>query len=107
MLPRQLGRFGGKAPERCNSKSTSAMVGALVFAAAPTAFANQSQTCDMGRSITLTGANSLWPPNHKYHPYTVSALGNPMDTHADVMTTVGSDEPDVGVGAGGPQHDQD
>jgi hypothetical protein len=69
--------------------------------------ADQAQDCGNGRSITLTGSNSLWPPNHKYHDYTVTATGNALDQHTDLATAITSNEPDVGVGAGGPQHDQD
>jgi len=86
----------------------AALVGVMVFAAAPTsALADQTHDCGNGRSITLTGSNTLWPPNHKYHDYTVTAIGTAMDVHTDLMTAITSDEPDVGIGSGGPTHDQD
>src|SRR3954465_14751267 len=85
----------------------AALVAALALVAPSAALANQSHDCGMGRSITLTGSNSLWPPNHKYHDYTVTAIGTAMDMHTDLMTGITSDEPDVGVGSGGPKHDND
>jgi hypothetical protein len=86
----------------------AALVGALAFALpTATALADQSHDCGMGRSITLTGANTLWPPNHKYHDYTVTAIGNAMDFHTDLMTAITSNEPDIGIGSGGPQHAND
>src|SRR3954451_22965303 len=72
-----------------------------------TAMADQSFDCGSGRSITLTGANTLWPPNHKYHDYTVTAQGTALDFQTDLMTAITSNEPDVGIGAGGPQHAND
>src|SRR3954469_22571697 len=85
----------------------AALVAALAVVAPSAALANQSHYCGMGRSITLTGANSLWPPNHKYHPYTVTAIGTALDFQTDLMTAITSNEPDVGIGAGGPQHAND
>src|SRR3954451_3091144 len=85
----------------------AALVGALVFAMAPTAFADQTFDCGMGRTLSLTGANSLWPPNHKYHDYTARAVVNPMDMAADLVTAIPSDEPVVGPGSGGPNHAND
>src|SRR4051794_4206872 len=83
------------------------LVAVAVLAVPGAAFANQSHDCGNGRSITLTGSNSLWPPNHKYHPYTVTAIGNSTDLSTDMSTMITSNEPDVGIGAGGPQHAQD
>jgi len=80
-------------------------VGALAVPSA--ALADQSKDCGSGRSISLTGANTLWPPNHKYHDYTVTATGTAMDFQTDLMTAVTSNEPDVGIGSGGPQHAND
>src|SRR3954468_21009436 len=85
----------------------AALVAALALAAPSAALADQSHDCGMGRSITLTGSNTLWPPNHKYHDYTVTAIGTAMDAQTDLMTAIPSDEPDVGIGSGGPTHDQD
>ena len=82
-----------------------AATAALVVPA--TAMADQSFDCGNGRSISLTGANTLWPPNHKYHDYTVTATGNSLDTDANLMSMVTSNEPDVGLGSGGPQHAND
>jgi hypothetical protein len=82
-----------------------AAVAALALPSA--AMADQSHDCGMGRSITLTGANTLWPPNHKYHDYTVTAIGSALDFHTDLMTAITSNEPDIGIGSGGPQHAND
>jgi hypothetical protein len=86
---------------------SAAVIGVLFALAPAAALADQSHDCGMGRSITLTGSNTLWPPNHKYHDYTVTAIGTAMDMHTDLMTGIVSDEPDVGVGAGGPKHNND
>jgi len=72
-----------------------------------TALADQSHDCGSGRTISLTGANTLWPPNHKYHDYTVTATGTALDMRTDLMTAITSNEPDVGIGSGGPTHAQD
>jgi len=63
----------------------------------------QSYDCGMGRSVTLTGSQYLWPPNHKFRPYTVTATGNALDTGAALTSTVTNDELDL-TGDGGPQH---
>ena len=85
----------------------AALVAVLALAVAPSAFADQDFTCSNGRSVGLDGSNSLWPPNHKYHDYTAWGQGTAMDMNARVMTAITSDEPDVGLGSGGPKHAED
>jgi len=64
---------------------------ALVPAAAYADSPNSTQThdCGMGNSITFTGSPTLWPPNHKYRSYTITATSsNPMDmVSLDSMVT--------------------
>jgi hypothetical protein len=63
----------------------------------------QSHDCGNDRSISLTGSQTLWPPNHKFRPYTVTATGNALDSGATVESTVTHDE--IGLtGDGGPRH---
>src|SRR4051794_16748092 len=83
------------------------LVAVTALALPASAFADQSFDCGSGRSLTLTGSNTLWPPNHKYHNYTVTAIGNSLDQNVDLSSTVTSNEPDVGIGSGGPNHAND
>lgn len=88
-------------------KTLTGLVAVAALAVPASALADQSFDCGSGRSLTLQGANTLWPPNHKYHDYTVSAIGNALDQNVDLSSTVTSNEPDVGLGSGGPQHAMD
>ena len=62
---------------------------------------------DDGDQIVFKGFSSLWPPNHKYRTITIEANGANSLEGVRLDTAVASNEPDVGLGAGGPVHDQD
>jgi hypothetical protein len=54
--------------------------GVLSLALAPAALADspsstQTHDCMFG-TITFTGAQALWPPNHKFRPYNVTAVSD-------------------------------
>jgi len=65
----------------------------------------QTHQCGDGmHSLSLTGSQTLWPPNHKFRYYTVSANSNAVDTDVSLMSTVTANELTAGPGAGGPNH---
>lgn len=55
--------------------------------------AKKSQTADCdGGTITFTGASTLWPPNHKFRDYSITATPDfPMDM-VSLTSTVSNDE---------------
>jgi len=62
-------------------------------------------------TIAFSGPTVLWPPNHKYRTVTITAtdvdgLVDPGDG-VTLNTTATSDQPDVGLGSGGPKHAND
>jgi hypothetical protein len=79
----------------------AAMVGMLALAIAPSAFADSARNTDtrdcsdqtmMNDTIALTGSQFLWPPNHKYRSYTITATAaNPMES-VSFTSTVTNDE---------------
>jgi hypothetical protein len=80
-----------------------AVVGTAVASADSGNPNGDTRDCGNGNSIKLTGPTSLWPPNHKYRTETITATGGRPLT-VTLNTTVTSNEPDVGLGSGGPQH---
>src|SRR4051812_22019043 len=57
---------------------------------------------DDGDTVTYYGPEKLWPPNHKFQPIHITALGDPddqvtLDTMTHILDAVGGD--------GGPNHD--
>jgi len=62
---------------------------------------SQTTTCN-GDTLTLYGAKKLWPPNHKYRTYTVTA----HESHPTgilgytLKTTATSNQPDDALGDG-------
>ena len=96
-----------------------AALGASAFAA-PTIAANdtlknkfQSGTQQIacgedGDLITYNGPTSLWPPNHKMQPVSITATeGDDLDNLDEVSVTVLPDFADATGGDGGAQHDPD
>lgn len=56
--------------------------------------------CGQDNTITFEGAKTLWPPNHKYQSFTITAeAGNPMDM-VSLSTTVSHDQ--EGLNGSGP-----
>ncbi len=62
-------------------------------ALADSARKTDTRTCDQfGDTIALTGSQTLWPPNHKFRSYTITATSsNPMD-EVTVSSLVTNDE---------------
>ena len=62
-------------------------------------------------TIAFSGPTLLWPPNHRYRTVTITAtdVDSPISTGNSVhlSTTATSDQPDVGLGSGGPKHAND
>ena len=60
---------------------------------------------ETGPTITPATAQSMWPPNHNYHTFTLSQLLSSVTDDCDnapsvVITSVDSDEPEDAVGDG-------
>lgn len=51
-------------------------------------------------TIVFHGANTLWPPNHKYRTVEISAVGDSATEGTKLRTTVTSDQPDNDIGDG-------
>jgi hypothetical protein len=65
----------------------------------------QSRACEGGDVVNWLGADTLWPPNHKFQASTVQALG---DTTAEGVTlAIRPVVTDTTGGDGGAQHDPD
>ena len=89
-------------------KTLLGLAAVAALAVPASAFADQAQSCDaFGHSITLTGSNTLWPPNHKYHSYTVTALGTEVPEHVMLDSMVTSSQPDLAPGSGHTINDAD
>lgn len=80
------------------------------FAAAPTAFANGGQTTVGCSDGTITySPTTLWPPNHKLQPITISFTQPNDDSSGPVAITVdaiSSNEEPPGNGCGKPNPPQ-
>ena len=70
-----------------------------------TSSGTQAADCGNNRSVSLTGPEVLWPPNHKFVDESSTATGNSSDT--SVMLTITPDPQDVSGGDGGTNHDPD
>lgn len=64
-----------------------------------------TRACGDGDTVVWNGANTLWPPNHKMVPVSVSANGGKSTEMVSITVTPTVD--DVSGGDGGPQHDPD
>jgi hypothetical protein len=68
------------------------VAGAMLLAAAPVASADspsstQTHDCQFG-TITFTGSPALWPPNHKFRPYNVTAVSDLGDADNVALESV-------------------
>jgi hypothetical protein len=64
-----------------------------------------TRDCGQGDAVNWFGATTLWPPNHKFVPVSVTADGS--DTNEGVSITVTPVVTDAVGGDGGAQHDPD
>lgn len=64
-----------------------------------------SRTCEGGDVVNWLGAIKLWPPNHKFQPSTVAAVGN--EATEGVTLAIRPVVTDATGGDGGPNHDPD
>jgi hypothetical protein len=65
----------------------------------------QTQDCGNGHSVSLTGPQVLWPPNHKMVNESATATGSSTDLN--VTLTITPTAQDLSGGDGGPRHDPD
>ena len=56
-------------------------------------------------TIVFHGADTLWPPNHKYRTVEISAVGDSATEDTRLRTTVASDQPDNDIGDGNTSDD--
>ena len=54
---------------------------------------SRTTECDNGLSVTYAGPNSMWPPNHKYQPFSVTGTDE-LGTPVNLMTTGTHDQYD-------------
>ena len=82
-------------------KTLTGLTAALVLALPASALADsakstETRTCnEYGDQISFTGSRTLWPPNHKYRTFTITATaGGPTASMDEVMfsSLVTSDE---------------
>ena len=50
---------------------------------------SQTTTCTNGLSVTYKGPSSMWPPNHKYQPFSVTGADS-LETPMLSLTTTGT-----------------
>lgn len=87
----------------------TALLGLLVVLASvvPSGAGHDPVTCGSGQdgaAVRHIGRNSLWPPNHKYHPATVRAAET--GTHSvELSTWVSSSQPEDMIGSGHTSND--
>jgi len=66
----------------------------------------QVQDCGNGHTVSLTGPEVLFPPNHKFVNESATATGsNPTDLQSSL--TITPQVQDIAGGDGGPTHDPD
>src|SRR4051794_16758587 len=67
--------------------------------------ATQTQDCSNGHSVSLTGPQVLFPPNHKMVNESATATGSSTDVESSL--TLMPQVQDISGGDGGPTHDPD
>jgi len=51
----------------------------------------RSSSCSAG-TIALTGSETLWPPNHKFRPYAITATSNLPNDRVNLTSMVGNSD---------------
>jgi hypothetical protein len=75
-------------------KTLTGLVATAVLTLPATALAgsaNPPVSCT-GGTISFSGADTLWPPNHKFHDYSVTATPTFAGDMVDLMSTISNDE---------------
>jgi hypothetical protein len=77
-------------------KTLTGLLAATMLTLPASAFADSGKTtdtrdCGMGNTIAFTGSTTLWPPNHKYRSFTITATSS-IPADMVTLTSTGSDD---------------